>query len=78
MFKKVCVSLLLLTVFFVTNAQNSSYLLKGQLVGDAYNGAKVYLQKPSEGRNSLVTIDSTTIEDEKFTFRESIRNAFSS
>lgn len=50
-------------------AQNT-YTLKGSFGGDQFNHTKIYLQQLNEAKNGFVSIDSTTVKDNRFVFTQ--------
>ncbi len=56
----------------LANAQNKNYTINGVIDAIEYNGKYIYLQKMSEDRHSLVKLDSASIQNNKFVFRNSL------
>jgi peroxiredoxin len=55
-------------------SQNNSYTLNGK-IAEKHNGEKIYLQQLNNDRNNLISIDSTTINNGQFSFKESFNQS---
>lgn len=65
--KKIIVSLCALTAVIACNKNPEGFNLDGEISGDLENGTKVYLKMANE-QNQLVDVDTTTVENGKFSF----------
>jgi len=67
MMKKIFLPFLLIATMIACNSKPEGYEIVGDLRGDLENGTQVFLKKIDE-TNQPVDIDTTTIENGKFTF----------
>ncbi|MCG2461357.1 AhpC/TSA family protein [Flavobacteriaceae bacterium F89] len=65
--KKILFVLGIVATLIACNESNKDFTVNGSISGDLENGTKVFLKKVGE-QNRPVDIDTTTIEDGKFTF----------
>src|SRR5690606_34070354 len=65
--KKVLLSLGIVAMLISCNNSSKDFTLNGSITGDLENGTKIFLKKVDE-QNQPVDIDTTAIENGKFTF----------
>ncbi|WP_367177023.1 redoxin domain-containing protein [uncultured Eudoraea sp.] len=67
MMKKLILPALLLGLLVACNTTTDGFKLEGNLSGEVENGTQVFLKKTDEA-NQLIEVDTTTLENGKFTF----------
>lgn len=65
--KKLILPTLLLGMLIACNTATDGFKIEGALSGEVENGTQVFLKKTDES-NQLIEVDTTTIENGKFTF----------
>ncbi|NNL03238.1 MAG: DUF4369 domain-containing protein, partial [Eudoraea sp.] len=65
--KKLILPALLLGLLVACNTTTDGFKLEGSLSGEVENGTQVFLKKTDEA-NQLIEVDTTTLENGKFTF----------
>jgi hypothetical protein len=69
MMKKIKLFTVAITLLSIACADQNAFMLVGEITDAGLNGKTVYLQKINEKQNGLTTIDSTTVENGKFSFK---------
>lgn len=65
--KKIVLSLCAIVALYACNSTPEGYSIEGTITGELENGTQIFLKKPVD-RKAPVDIDTTTIENGKFTF----------
>lgn len=65
--KKVLLALGIIVTLMACNKSNKDFTVNGNITGDLENGTKVFLKKVGD-QNQPIDIDTTTVENGKFTF----------